>query len=359
MSTEALPGKSPFKTWAQEIARDPTQVRALRFAAGVTLSVALAYGINWPLSFLFPVLTSVFLSMPLPMPSLRAGLRNMLHTLLAFGLGLVFSLFFLKYPAVYILMLGLVLFHLYYYLNRGGSFWLTLMSIIAILMLPMLANTHDGLAVGLSTGFVFSSWLTVLMVWFSHLLIPDPGYTGNQKKSPPGPPGFQSVYSPQAAQKALKSTLVVFPIATLFIIFDLSGYLLVMIFSAIFILKPELSAGKEAGKNSLISTILGGACAWLFYWLIVAMPEYHFFLALMLFTTLIFGLNIFAGKPTSKYYGSAFIALLILVNGGMAEGAEFLALFATRIALIVLAVMYVVFALKLLDSYWPAEQRFK
>lgn len=339
--------KARFNTFIHELTNDQISVRSLRFSVGVTLSVALAYGINWPLSFLLPVLTSVLLSLPLPMPSLEAGLRNMLYTLAAFGLGLIFSIFFLKYPLPYLLMLGLVLFHLYYFLNRGGSFWLTLMSIIAVLALPMLANTHNGLAYGLSMGFVASSWLTVLMVWFSHIIVPDP-----QTAKFPKMPGFQPGYSQVAANKALKSTLVVFPIASLFIIFDLSNYLLVMIFSAIFILKPELSEGREAGRNSLISTILGGLGAWVFFWLIVAVPEYFFFIVLMLLTTLLFAMNIFSGKTTSKYYGSAFIALLILVNGSMAEGANFTELFLTRIMLIVLAVIYIVASLKVLDSYW-------
>ena len=352
MSTEATSKIPSLKTWLQEIAQDQTSVRVIRFAVGVTISVALAYGIEWPLSFLLPVLTAVLLALPLPMPSLQAGLRNMLHTLSAFGLGLMFSLFFLHYPLVYILMLGFALFHLYYYLNRGGSFWLTLMSMIAILLLPMLANTHEGLATGMSMGFIFTSWLTVIMVWVSHLLVPDP-----DTAKLPQMPGFQPGYSAVAAQTALKSTVIIFPLASLFIIFNLMDILAVMIFSAIFILKPELNKGKEAGRNSLIATVLGGVCALVFYWLIVAVPEFHFYITLMLLTTLIFGINIFSAKPTAKYYGSALVALLILVNGSMAEGADFVELFLTRIILIVLAVLYIVTALKILDSYWPAKQQ--
>jgi hypothetical protein len=216
----------------------------------------------------------------------------------------------------------------------------------------MLANTHEGLATGMSMGFVFTSWLTVIMVWVSHLLVPDP-----QKAKIPQRPGFQPGYSAIAAQTALKSTAIIFPLASLFIIFNLMDILAVMIFSAIFILKPELSKGKEAGQNSLISTILGGVCAWIFYWLIVAVPEFYFYITLMLLTTLIFGINIFSAKPTAKYYSSALVALLILVNGSMAEGADFVELFLTRIILIVLAVLYIVTALKILDSYWPAKQQ--
>jgi len=341
------------KAWLHTVSQDQTSVRVFRFAVGVTISVALAYGINWPLAFLMPVFTSLILSMPLPMPSLQAGLRNMKQTILAFALGLVFSLFFLQYPLAYLLMLGLVLFHLYYYLNRGGSFWFTLMSMVAILLLPMLANSSEGLAMGFSLGFVFTGCLTVIMVWGSHLLVPDPQSTAFPKR-----PAFQRIYSPVAAQRALKSTLIIFPMVSLFIIFNLMDYLLVMIFSAFFILKPELSAGKEAGSNSLISTLLGGVCAMIFYWLIVAVPEYYFFIVLMFLTTLFFGRNIFSDKQSAKYYSSAFIALVILINGSMAEAADFSALFINRVVLIVMATAYIIFALKILDSYWPSNNRY-
>jgi hypothetical protein len=130
-----------------------------------------------------------------------------------------------------------------------------------------------------------------------------------------------------------------------------------MIESALFVLKPEMSKDKEAGQNSLISTILGGVSAWIFYWLIVAVPEYHFYIILMLLTTLIFGMNIFSTIPGAKYHGLALITLLILVNGSMGEGSSFTTLFAMRIILIILATLYIVAVLKILDSYWPAKQK--
>ena len=37
-------------------------IRALRYAVGVTIATVLAFGIAWPLSFLFPVLSAVFLA---------------------------------------------------------------------------------------------------------------------------------------------------------------------------------------------------------------------------------------------------------------------------------------------------------
>ena len=147
---------------------------------------------------------------------------------------------------------------------------------------------------------------------------------------------------------------MILPLAILFFTLDLVSYMLVMIFAALFILKPELSAGKQAGMNSLISTLLGGVFAWVFYWLIVAVPEYYFYVTLMFLTALFFGINVFSEKPTAKYYNSALIALLILVNGSMGEGAAFTEKFIMRVILIALAVVYISTALRVLDRFWPA-----
>lgn len=360
MSTNVLPGGSKgdkalihkadkhackVSFW-QSIKNDATRMRRCRFAFGVTIAAGLAYSINWPLAFLLPVFTCMLLALPLPKPSVEATLVNMLNTLKAFALGLVFSLFFLQYPAAYIIMLGLVLFHLYYYLNRGGSFWLTLMSMLAILILPMMANASEGLAIRFSAGFVYSSWLTLGMIWFMYFLFPDPNNTPF-----PSLKKFAGGYNKVAAQLALKSTLVSFPIAAIFITYGLVDYLLVMIFAAIFILKPELSAGKEAGKNSLISTFLGGFYAWFFYWLIVAVPTFYFYIALLLLTTLFFSKNMFSVKPTAKYYSSALIAMLVVVNSSMGAGADFNAVLLNRVLLICGAIFYIICMLKVIEKY--------
>ena len=275
----------------------------------------------------------------------------MLRTLMAFGLGLLFALLLLRFPFVFMLMLALVMFQLYYYLNRGGSLWLTVMGVLAVLLLSMLGLSHEGLAVGVSLNFIWTGWLTMGIVWLAYLLVSDPKYA----EAPPAPE-FKPGYSPAAADAALRSTVVILPLATLFFTLDLISYMLVMIFAALFILKPELAAGKQAGMNSLISTLLGGAFAWVFYWLIVAVPEYYFYVVLMFLTALLFGINVFSERPTAKYYNSALIALLILVNGSMAEDANFTEKFIMRVILISFAVVYIVTALKVLDRFWPVEQ---
>ncbi len=328
------------------------RIRILRFAVGVTFATALSSAIEWPLAFLTPILTSVILALPLPMPTLKAGLTNMLYTIAAFFVGLCFTLFLLPFPLAYVPMLGLVLFYLYYTVNRGGSFWLVLMSILAVLILPLLGNAKEGLASGFAFGFIFSGWITILMIWFAHLLVPDPAGTPQLPKKA----GLQTGYSMPAAQAALKSTIVVIPLVIMFITFELHGQLLVMVFAAIFTLSPDITKGKAAGIASMKSTVIGGLYAVIFYHLILVVPEYNFFVILMFLTTLHFASRIFSEHPNAKYYASAFSTLFVLVNSSLGEGANFTSAFFLRFLFIMLATIYVVFGLMVFERYWPQEE---
>lgn len=334
---------------------NPQQIRALRYAVGLAIASALAFGIAWPLSFLFPVLSAVMLALPLPKLTLSQGLRNMRDTLFAFGVGLLITQFILPHTVIYIPVLGLALFHTYYHLNRGGSFWLVLMLLICLLLMPMLAGVYEGLAIGVISGLVGSSWLTICLLWLAHYIVPDvpvaPMIAQDVKKKPEYYPGYLA----PAAEKALKSTVVVFPIVVIFLANNWTSQILVMVFAAIFTLSPDLDKGKEAGLNSIKSTLIGGSVAFFVYWLLVAVPEYYFLILLMFLAGLGFGWAINSGRPISKYLPSAMVAMIILINSSLAEDANFTENFILRILLISLAAIYVVTALRVLDAFWSKK----
>ena len=316
----------------------------------MTLAVALSSGIEWQLSFLLPILSAVMLALPLPKPTLRQGITLMRSSLIAFCIGFVFTQFFLPFTIIYIPLLGVALFYTYYHLNRGGSLWLVLMLLICLLLMPMLAGVHEGLAIGVVSGLVSSSWLTIVVMWIAHYFVPDKESTAIAAK-----PGFQPGYSAPAAAAAIKSTIVVFPIAILFIANNWTSQVLVMIFAAIFTLSPNIDKGLEAGLNSIKSTFIGGAAAFFFYWVLVAVPEYVFLVTLMFLASLGFGMAINSRKRISPYLSSAMVAMIILVNSSLAEGADFSEKFVIRVVLISLSAIYVVLALKMLDAFWPVR----
>ena len=329
---------------------DLRSARILRFALGMALAMAIGFGFDLPLPFLLPVLTAALLGTKQPAPTLRQGLNNILQIAMAFGLGLVFSLFALAYPLVYVPALGLVLFHIFYLVNRGGAAFFAIMSLIAVLLLPMMAQQVDALAIGIAAGFAGSAVLAVGLQWLAHGILPDPVDTRASGKTPGG---FQSGYSAAATHNAMKSTLVVLPVAILFIAAHWSSQALVIIFVAIYSVAPVLRVSKHASLTKLIANVGGGCVALVFYWLLVAVPEYYFLIALSLLTALLFGSAMFSDRPSAPYYSSAFSTLLILISTSMAEGSDFAANFWIRIALVSIAGLYVVGALSVLEHLWP------
>ena len=126
-----------------------------------------------------------------------------------------------------------------------------------------------------------------------------------------------------------------------------------MVFAAIFTLSPNLDKGKEAGINSIKSTLIGGSAAFVVYWLLVAVPEYFFIVFLMFLASLGFGTAINSGKAIAKYLPSAMVAMIILVNSSLEEGSQFSEVFMMRILFISMAAIYVVTMLRVLDAFWP------
>lgn len=327
--------------------------RTLRFAVGVTSAAVLAYSLQWPLYTLTPVLTVIFLAQPLPKPGLKQAFALVVYLLIAFVLALLYTKLLLPFPLAFSVALGIALFHTYYQVNQGGSVFLAMMSLIAVLVLPMaIAAGTSSLANMVAGYFVLSVGLAVLIYLLAHALFPDPITKAQDTKGKPPPP---AAYHRAAAINALKSTLVVWPIGLLFIAMAWSDDLLVMVFVAIFSLSPRATKGREAGIRSLLSTLAGGTVAVIFFILLAAVPELFFFIPLMFVTTLIGGGLIYSGVPIAAQVPSAAVAFLVVIGGSLGQGADFASTLLMRIALICISVGYVTASLAVLDR-WFADK---
>ena len=349
MSTETV--EISLGTRRRSWITDLRTARVLRYGFGVTAAMAIAFGYQWPLFFLTPLLAAVFLSLPLPAPTLVQTIRNIGYVAVAFALGLLFTLVLFPYPLVYTTVLGVVLFHIYYLANRGGSVWLVLMSLIAVVILPMVGNTQDAVPVLFALYFALSSTLAVLIGVLAHGLFSDPDQTDRAPQRPP----YNPDYAPQAARTALESTLVSLPLITLFIALNWTDQVLVAVYAAIFSLNPALSRGKASGVKALISTMLGGLIAMVSFFLLIAVPEFHFFIVLMLPIFLLLGAGIFSTHASAKYLGSAATALIVLLGSVMDAEASIADEFFVRVLLIGAATLYIVVALSVLDHLRPGS----
>lgn len=337
------------KTWNVDL----QSMRTFRYAVGVTSAAAISFSFNWPLYFITPLFVSIYLSSPMPAPSIRKVIGMFIHLVLACSLGIVFTLFLMPYPLVFIPALGLVMFHIYYFANRGGSVFFVLMTLISAVILPMMGILHHGLSHEIAFYLVLSCTLALTIYIAAHVLIPDP----RSEVSVTDHGGFENGYSRDAALSAWKSTITVLPIFVLFVAMGWSDHFVMITYFCVLSLTPQLSKGSVVGLKLLKSNLIGGVSFMIFYGLIAAVPSYLFSIALILLTTLIFGKGIFSNHRYSKYLIYAMSAFFIFLGGSFGVGASFADKFITRVLLIGGAMIYVVGAMSILDCYLPPGLR--
>ncbi len=107
--------------------------------------------------------------------------------------------------------------------------------------------------------------------------------------------------------------------------------------------------------KTMTSTLIGGTAAVCFFFLIVAVPELHFFITLMFFFTLVFAMGMFSEKPYAVYLSSAVTTLIVLLGSSMGEGASITDVFISRVVLISGATLYIVIVMTVLEHIWSRK----
>jgi hypothetical protein len=311
------------------------------------VTAAVAFAAQWPLFYLAPVLTVFLLAHPPPEPPVRATGHLGAAILVSTALGLVFAHLLLPYPLVHVVLLALALLHIYYRAHLGSVRVHTLLALIAILLLPMMTLKYQDLASGvmLALSFLGSTLLAALAFLAATMLLPDPKEYDITTQDT-----HQPVMAPRTAMTAaIRSTLVLLPVAVLFLGKSWANELLVLVFVAILSLLPDTDRSQVEASKFLIANLIGAAAAFLFYWLMVAAPEFHFFVVLMSLTALAFSVMIFSTGALARYMVPACVALMVLIAGSMVEHTGYMDNIVLRIVFIGMAALYVVIARALLD----------
>jgi hypothetical protein len=322
--------------------------RILRFATGVTLAMALATAIAWPLSFLTAVLVGLLLGSPVAL-TLRAGLAFVLVIAIAMAASLLLSVAFLPYPPVFFGLIGLLLFRIFYTASGGGNPLFVLWMIVGLLVIPLMTMSAPIAGALIAVYITFGAAVAVGIVWLMQTLIPHPRTdatiaTSSAKPEIPEPPArFRS---------AAISTLAVMPLMVVFYVFQLSQHIVVLIYAAILAISASSVAGLKGGSALIAANIGGGVLALVIYNLLVAVPDLVFFVVLIFLTTLFIGQQRFSDRPNAALYGSALNTVLIVIGSVTTSTAEADAKVYLRIAQIILAVIYIVAAFGLLEGLW-------
>ena len=326
----------------------PTEIRILRLAVGTTIAMALAQSIAWPLAFITPVFTAMFLAAPTPCPT-RPAVILLVTAILATGIvGWCLTSFLLPYPLAYVVGLTLIYLLVFYWAFSGANPFLIVMALVGVTAIPVLGQLTPALALGFSVGFSISGVAAIALVLLAHGLVPDPFAAPPPPKAGPKKP---KPSEEQRLQMAFVSTVVVAPAALFFLFFQLAAELVTLIFIVTMSFQPKVKAGLEASKKNLVGATVGGLIATVWYELLVIVPSFTFFLLITFGVMLILGQKIYSGRPSAAAFGASLSTVLIIVGGAVgSEDAEASAKFYLRVLQIFLAGLYVVGVFSLLED---------
>ncbi len=331
----------------------PKDRRALRFALATSLALAVAYGLSFPLPFLSPLFVVLLSAAPgAPMgPKQLFGL--ILIVMLSLTVGVLLIPLLRYYPMSALMIVGLGLYaSMYLTLIRGKRLLGTFLT-MGFTLISVAGSVDYLLATTVIQSLVLGIGLAVACQWVVYPLFPEPE---SQEVSPAEPPTGVS----QSNWLAVRAALIVMP-AYLLALTNPAQYLMIIMKSVSLGQQASLLHARDAGRELLGSTFLGGIMAVLF-WLVLSMtPTLWMFFLWMLAFSLYVGAKLFAvlrSTVAPSFWINTVITLLILLGPAVedsANGSDALSAFLTRFFVFIGVTLYAWLAIAFLESWWAAR----
>lgn len=337
-------------------------VRILRMALGTALSMWFSQVVNWPMSYIAPVLTMFILSLPLPVLKLSGGVKFILVFVVSIHAGLVFLPFMLNQRMVGLLLLGLALYHTFYFTARGGSPVIGAFATVGLALVTSIGtvSTDAVLAVtgGLSTCAVFG----ILFVWVAHAVLPDSLARPEPAVAAGGPPPAATPDLAAARRSAWRSLIIVMPVIMWFLLSSASAsYAAFMIKVASMGQQASVDQSRQVGKSLLISTVIGGIAAIIAWQALSIWPSLVMYVLLIGLGGLIMGPRIFAGssmRPAGATWSYGYLTMIVVLAPAVLDsqtGAAAGDAFWSRLGMFIWATIYGTGAVFVFDALWRRD----
>jgi hypothetical protein len=322
--------------------------RIFRLSLTLAISLAGAYALQLPLPFLAPLFALLFTAAPAPPMGVKGLLGLILVVLITLGVGLLLIPLLIHYPASAILMVAVGLyFSSYLTINMGKGLVGALLT-VGFTLISAAGLVSYSLAVGVITALVLGIGLAIVCQWMVYPWFPE-DVTPVKKARPPGNTATQSNWI------ALRATLIVLP-AYLLALTNPSMYLPIIMKSVSLGQQGSTVSARDAGKELLGSTFLGGYFAILFWFMLDMVTNLWMFFLWMLLFGVYFSSKFYQLIPSrypASFWQNVAVTMLILLGPAVedsANGKDVYAAFAVRMSLFVAVTLYAWLAVYVLEQ---------
>ncbi len=339
--------------------------RILRHALGVSLSLLVSQVIDWPLSFLAAVFTTVLLSLPIPPPSLKFSFLFVVKLVGAVFICQALQPFIEHAPMAGVILVALALFGTFYYTAMGGDHMIGGFITIGLTLLTAVGSVNIDALIVVTKSLAKGASMAIFMVYVAHALLPDPP-SDPSAAAGHHHPSYGKPDPREAARSAIRALAIVFPVTLLFLLTNSStSYVVVMIKVA--------AMGQQASEddtgtmaNKLIeSTVWGGIGAVIAWVVLSCVPSLTMYILLMALAGLVYGAGIFKGQgmhPKGAMWKYAFLTMLIILAptvGSMAKGQAATDRFWFRQFMFLGIAVYGYLAVVVFDAFWTGKNKSK
>jgi hypothetical protein len=287
--------------------------RVLRLALGTTLSFVTAEMLDWELSFVITAFLVQLLTLPGRAPGLRQGIAIVVVLGLATGTAATLSTLLVGMPALFAVVLGLVLFLAFSLQRSGRGTALGTMLLVAFGLLPVIAVQAPELVPAVAYYLVRSGAVAVLWVWLLHALLPDPEAAMARAPAPTG-----AAASREVARAALTDTAVLLPVVLLAMMFEVPAALVIVLTVTAVLRQNSMAGGRKVALSLLLGNLLGGLTAIVAYQLLSAVPTLGFLTALLLLVSLSYASLIVSATSLAPLFVTALVSFVIVLGMGVA-----------------------------------------
>ncbi len=345
------------------VGMDLASVRILRISLATALSMLFSQIVNWPLSFIAPIITMFILALPLPVLSFKNGVKFVLVLVVCTYAGLALLPLILNQRVVGIGLLAIALYHSFYFTARGGSPLLGAFATIGLALTTSVGTVSIDAVLGVLQGLSIGAIVGVAFVWLGHAILPDSCARMEMAQAPPAKPEPQEPDLAAARRNAWRSFVIVMPVIIWFLLSSASAsYLAVMIKVASMGQQAGLDQTRQAGRSLLFSTFLGGVGAIIAWQVLSISPSLVMYTLLIGLAGLVMGPKIFKGPgmhPDGETWSYGFLTMIVILapavlDGQIGTSAD--AAFWSRLIMFILATLYAIGAVFVFDTLWPPKQ---
>ena len=333
---------------------DPISRKTLRYAVGIAISFAVAFGFNWPLSFMVIILANGFLLGT--RPSFKAGMGFILSIIIAVLVGILLSNLLLDSKYIYLMVIGVVLLNLYYADQHTLSPILKLFLIVFTLVIPLISLQSLAMGSMIGMAFIIGAIVALLITWSVFAILPDLEIENTIAK----PKSNSKPVVPTSRERfvtAVRSLVVVFPVIVLFYFFNWQNSALILIYVGMYSSFPGFAKDFSMGKGLLVGCITGGIIAFFIYEIIVVVPVLFFLVLLFFGVSLWIGNEILTGGRFAGPVKSGFSTVIAILGSAIGSnevdaGGKIL----SRVLQVSVVVIYMVLAFGLIEKLFPGKK---